>query len=377
MGPLDGLRVVELEAIGPVPYCAMLLADLGAEVVRIDRVDGSSDPLRTLTGRNRRSIAIDLKHVDGPPLAVRLIATADVLLEGMRPGVAERIGVGPTACVAANDRLIYGRMTGWGQEGPYAHRAGHDIDYVAVTGALHAMGDPAGLPLPPLNLVGDFGGGALFLAFGVLAALFERSVSGKGQVVDAAMVDGASSLMTMIYEMRARGMWTDDRGQNLLDGGAPFYTTYATADGGYVAVGALESQFYEELLELLGIDPLSIPSRHDRSAWPSLRQTFGDIFAKRTRSEWAHVFAGSDACVEPVVTMGEAPTHPHMEARNTFIEVGGQIQPAPAPRFARTPSAAPTPAVPAGENTDELLAELGFAADEIADLRGRAVVAGG
>lgn len=366
--------MVELEAIGPVPFCAMLLADLGADVIRIDRIGGSADPLRMLMGRSRRSIAIDLKHPEGPDVALRLIAGADVLLEGMRPGVAERLGVGPERCRSRNPRLVYGRMTGWGQDGPWAMRAGHDIDYIAATGVLHSIGSAASTPDPPLNLVGDFGGGALYLAVGVLAALFERTASGRGQVVDAAMIDGASSLMTMFHEMQALGMWAGGRGRNLLDGGAPFYTTYATADGEFVAVGALEPQFYAELLARLGLVGDEIEDRSDPSQWEALRDRFATIFASRTRAEWAEVFEGSDACVEPVATMAEAPQHPQLAWRRTFVPVGDTLQPGPAPRFDRTPSADPRPAVAPGHDTDRLLAEIGLQPAEIADLRSRSVV---
>jgi alpha-methylacyl-CoA racemase len=366
--------VVELEAIGPVPFCAMLLGDLGAEVIRIDRIGGSADPLRMLMGRNRRSIAIDLKHPEGPGVALRLIDTADVLLEGMRPGVVERLGVGPERCLSRNPRLVYGRMTGWGQDGPWATRAGHDIDYIAATGALHAIGAAGAAPPPPLNLVGDFGGGALYLALGVLAALFERGVSRQGQVVDAAMIDGASSLMTMAYEMRAFGLWGDVRGHNLLDGGAPFYTTYETADGGFIAVGALEPQFYADLLDRLGLVADEIEDRTDPSQWEALRSRFATIFASRTREEWSDVFEGSDACVEPVATMAEAPEHPQLAWRGVFVSVGGTLQPGPAPRFRRTPPADPRPAVAPGHDTDGLLTEVGYEAREIAGLRSRSVV---
>ncbi len=367
--------MVELEAIGPVPFCAMLLGDLGADVVRIDRIGGPPDPLRTLMGRNRRCVGIDLKHPEGPDVALRLIATADVLLEGMRPGVAERLGIGPEPCLARNPRLVYGRMTGWGQDGPHATRAGHDITYIATTGALHSIGPAGSAPPPPLNLVGDFGGGALYLAFGVLAALFERATSGRGQVVDAAMVDGAASLMTMFYEMRARGLWGSERGSNLLDGGAPFYATYPTADGGFVAVGALEPQFYAELLQRLGLDPDSIEDRNDRAQWPALRTRLARIFASRSRQEWAEVFAGSDACVEPVATMAEASLHPQLAWRRTFVPVGDDLLPGPAPRFDRTPAPNPSPAVPPGHDTDALLGEVGFVPGEIAALRAGSVVA--
>jgi len=352
----------------------MLLADLGAEVVKVDRVGGSADPLRTLMGRNRRSIAIDLRHGEGRAVALRLIDTADVLLEGMRPGVAERLGVGPGVCLVRNPGLVYGRMTGWGQDGPNAARAGHDIDYIAATGALHAIGATGAAPPPPLNLVADFGGGALYLAFGVLAAVVERATSGLGQVVDAAMIDGVSSLLTMFHEMRALGLWSDRRHANLLDGGAPFYATYQTADGEFVAIGALEPQFYDALLERLGLDPAEVEDRRDPSLWPALRTRLERVFAARTRAEWMDVFAGSDACVEPVVTMAEAPHHPQLAWRGTFVKVGGTVQPGPAPRFDRTPAGLPSPAVAPGHDTDAVLGELGYDAAEVEGLRHRSAV---
>ncbi len=376
MGPLTGLRIVEIEAIGPVPFCAMLLGDLGADIIRIDRPGGSSDPLRTLMGRNRRSVAIDLKQPEGAQVALRILATADVLLEGMRPGVMERLGLGPEVCLTANPALVYGRMTGWGQDGPWAAQAGHDIAYIALTGALHAVGEADAPPPPPLNLFGDFGGGSLYLAMGVLAALFERTSSGKGQVVDAAMVDGAASLMSMTYEMKAAGMWRDERQANLLDGGAPFYRCYPTSDGGYMAVGAIEPQFYAELLARLELDPATLPSQWDRSGWSRLHTVFADRFAARTRKAWEEVFAGSDACVAPVLTMEEAPRHPHIASRGTFLGDPAMSRPGPAPRFDRTPpspeaSAAPRP----GAHTIELLREAGYADAGIADLVSRHVVA--
>ena len=374
MGPLHGITVLELEAIGPVPMCGMLLGDLGADVVRVDRPGGSGDPLRTLMGRNRRSVAVDLKHPDGAAVVVRLAARADVLVEGMRPGVAERLGVGPDACHAANPGLVYGRMTGWGQEGPLAATAGHDITYLAVAGALHAIGDPGEPPPPPLNLVGDFGGGAMYLLAGVLAALLERERSGLGQVVDAAMIDGTGSLLTMFHELATMGMWVDQRGVNLLDGGAPFYRTYGTADGGHVAVGALEPQFFSALLAGLGLDG-EFPDQHHRPCWPEMRRRFTVRFAERTRDEWAAHFAGTDACVSPVLTMGEATLHPQIAGRNGYLEVGGALQPAPAPRFSRSVASPPRPAVGPGADTDAVLAGSGFAAAEIAELRAGGAIA--
>ena len=374
MGPLTGTRVLELEAIGPVPFCAMVLGDLGADVIRIDRPGGSGDPLRTLMGRNRRSIAVDLKHPEGPEVVMRLVERADVLVEGMRPGVAERLGVGPTVCLERNPRLVYGRMTGWGREGPYAHQAGHDLDYIAVAGALHAIGDPGLPPPPPLNLVADFGGGAMFLALGVLAALIERVGSGRGQVVDAAMVDGVSALLTMFHEMRARGMWYDERGANLLDGGAPFYATYRTADDRYVAVAALEPKFYAELVAGLGLVDEDLPGQHDRESWGRMRRVFAGRFAERALDDWMVVFAGGDACVFPVVAMSEAPEQPHLAVRRVFVDVDGVLQPAPAPRFSRSAPAAPTSAPLPGRDTEELLREMGYDDNEIRDLRRRRVI---
>ncbi|MDQ3782635.1 MAG: CoA transferase [Actinomycetota bacterium] len=374
MGPLHGITVIELAAIGPVPMCGMLLGDLGAAVIRIDRPGGSTDPLRSPMGRNRRSVAVDLKRPDGAAVVLRLVAAADVLIEGMRPGVAERLGVGPEQCHGVNPGLVYGRMTGWGQEGPLAVTAGHDIDYIAVAGALHAMGDAASPPQPPLNLVGDFGGGALYLACGVLAALLERTRSGTGQVVDAAMIDGVSSMLTMFHELAAMGLWTERRGDNLLDGGAPFYTTYRTADGRFVAVGALEPQFFAALLDGLGLEG-DAPVQLDRSGWPEMRRRFAARFAQSTLAQWTETFAGTDACVAPVLTMSEVAQHPHTVARGGFIDVGGVLQTAPAPRFSRSRPDPPTAPVAPGSDTDAVLSASGFTATEIAALRAAGTVA--
>jgi alpha-methylacyl-CoA racemase len=378
VGPLEGLTVIEIASIGPGPFCAMMLADLGAEVVRVDRKEGgvalplgSAEPLN----RGRRSLALDLKHPEAAALVLRLADRADVLLEGFRPGVAERLGFAPGVCLARNPRLVYGRMTGWGQEGPLAPRAGHDIDYLAVAGVLHGIGRAGAPPTPPLNLVGDFGGGGMLLAVGVLAALWERQRSGRGQVVDAAMVDGSALLSSMFYGMQAAGVWSDQRGANLLDSGAPFYDCYETADGGFVAVGALEPQFFLALLSGLGIDPNTLPFQYDRDGWPALRERFRAAFRTRTRDEWEQVFSTLDGCVAPVLTMGEAARHPHNQQRGTFVKVGGVTQPAPAPRFDRTPTAVPTPPVTAGEHTGEVLARFGFTTAEVAALRGSGVVA--
>jgi alpha-methylacyl-CoA racemase len=352
-GPLAGLRVVELAGLGPGPHAAMVLADLGADVVRVERpagraleVGGSAAGDAVLRGR--RSVALDLKTDEGRDAVLALVEHADVLLEGLRPGVAERLGVGPEDCHARNPRLVYGRVTGWGQDGPLANEVGHDLNYIGLTGALHAMGRPGETPPPPLNLVGDFGGGSMLLLVGVLAALFERSNSGRGQVVDAAMVDGTATLSQMVLALRGMGVWGDDRGSNLLDGGAPFYDTYACADGEFVAVGALEPQFFAALLDGLGLDPADVGDQHDRSGWPAMRERLTDLFASRTREEWADHFAGTDACVTPVLSFAEAAAHPHLRARGTFVEVDGVTQAAPAPRFSRTPSVVPRPPVAAG-----------------------------
>jgi alpha-methylacyl-CoA racemase len=371
MGPLHGIRVIELAGLGPAPFCAMVLADLGAEVLRIDRT--APDPVTLalrddVVGRGRRSVAVDLKHPDGPGVVLRLAATADVLIEGFRPGVAERLGIGPDACRHRNPRLVYGRMTGWGQDGPLAGEVGHDIDYIALTGALHAVGPADRPPPPPLNLVGDYGGGGMLLALGVLAALVERERSGEGQVIDAAMTDGSALLTAMFHGMAHRGLWREGRGSNLLDGAAPFYRCYQCADGGYVAVGALEPRFYAALLEGLGLEHLGITPQYDTTAWPQLAQRFATVFATRTRDEWATHFAGTEACVAPVLSFAEAPDHPHNRARGTFVDVGGVVQPAPAPRFSRTAPPPPSPPPAAGADTDAL-AGWGFEAAEITRLR--------
>ncbi|MGX1668259.1 CaiB/BaiF CoA transferase family protein [Streptomyces sp. NPDC055400] len=339
-GPLAGVRVVELAGIGPGPFAAMLLADLGADVVRVDRPGGAGlaiDPEYDITNRNKRSVIIDLKADDGASRVLDLVTRADVLIEGYRPGVAERLGVGPDACHARNPRLVYGRMTGWGQDGPLAERAGHDIAYIALTGTLGMIGKPDEPPTVPANLVGDFAGGSLYLVVGILAALHHARDTGAGQVVDAAIVDGASHLAAMIHGMLAAGGWQDRRGSNLLDGGCPFYGTYETSDGQYMAVGALEQQFYDEFIALLGIGDTA-PARKDLARWGELRDAVAARFKTRTREEWTAVFEESDACVAPVLSLREAPGHPHLAARGTFTDHGGITQPAPAPRFSATPT---------------------------------------
>ncbi|MFD7627437.1 CaiB/BaiF CoA transferase family protein [Streptomyces sp. NPDC059851] len=342
-GPLFGVRVVELAGIGPGPFAAMLLADLGADVVRVDRPGGAGlaiDPAYDITNRNKRSVLVDLKSPQGPAHVLDLVERADVLIEGMRPGVAERLGVGPADCLARNPKLVYGRMTGWGQDGPLAHAAGHDIAYIAVTGALGMIGTPDGPPAVPANLLGDYAGGSLYLVIGVLAALqHARTPAGTGQVVDAAIVDGTAHLTAMIHGMMAAGGWQDRRGANLLDGGCPFYGTYETADGGHMAVGALEQQFYDRFTELLGLPDRSSAARKAPARWGELREAVAARFKSRTREEWTAVFEGTDACVAPVLSLREAPHHPHLAARGTFTDVGGITQPAPAPRFSATPAA--------------------------------------
>ncbi|MFJ8797255.1 MULTISPECIES: CaiB/BaiF CoA-transferase family protein [unclassified Streptomyces] len=354
-GPLAGVRVVELAGIGPGPFAAMLLADLGADVVRVDRPDGPGlaiDPAHDVTNRNKRSVIIDLKAESGPSRVLDLAERADILIEGYRPGVAERLGVGPEPCHARNPKLVYGRMTGWGQDGPLAHRAGHDVAYIALTGTLGMIGRPDEAPAVPANLLGDYAGGSLYLVVGVLAALHHARESGAGQVVDAAIVDGTAHLSTMIHGMMAAGGWQDRRGANLLDGGCPYYGTYETADGGHMAVGPLEGRFYDTFVDLLGVPELR-PARKDLARWPELRETVAARFKTRTRDEWTAVFDGSDACVAPVLSLREAPTHPHLAARGTFVDHGGITQPAPAPRFSTTPtSVRGGPALPGADTAD-------------------------
>ena len=359
-GPLHGLRVVELAGIGPGPHAAMILGDLGADVVRVERprkVPGVLAPDRDSTLRNRRSVTADLKSDEGREVVLRLVAKADVLIEGYRPGVAERLGLGPEDCAKLNDRLVYGRMTGWGQDGPRAQQAGHDINYISLNGVLHAIGRKGERPVPPLNLAGDFGGGSMFLLVGILAALWERQTSGKGQVVDAAMVDGSSVLIQMMWSMRGLGMWSDVRGTNLLDTGAPFYDTYTCSDGRHVAVGAIEPQFYAQLLQGLGLDPAMLPDQNDTARWPELRDAFTEAFVARDRDHWAKVFNDSDACVTPVLSFAEVETEPHITERNTFFRDGDNLEPAPAPRFSRSRPPKPTPPGVPGADTEAVLRE--------------------
>jgi len=379
MGVLSGYKVVEFAGIGPAPMCAMLLSDMGAEVLRIDRTEDAdlgvaTDAKFNLLGRGRRSVAIDLKQPAGTEAALTLIGQADALIEGFRPGVMERLGVGPDVCLARNPRLVFGRMTGWGQEGPLAKAVGHDINYIALVGALHSIGRKGEPPVPPLNLVGDFGGGGVFLALGVVGALLEAQKSGKGQVIDVAMIDGAASLMTAIYGLRAAGKWTDNRGENILDTGAHYYNVYETSDGQYVSVGSIEPKFYAELLRLTGLEREELPWQNDRAAWPALTEKLAAIFRTKTRAEWDALLEGSDICYAPVLNMQDAAKHPHNRARETFVEIDGVPQPAPAPRFSRTPSAIQRPPASPGEHTEEALRDWGFDAAEVDRLRGHGVI---
>ncbi len=364
-GPLDGVRIVELSGIGPGPFAGMLLADMGAEVIRVDRATGGSmlqaaSPKLDVLGRGKRSVAVDLKNPEGVAAVLDLVAGAEAVFEGYRPGVAERLGLGPQVCLERNPRLVYGRMTGWGQTGPMAPRAGHDIDYISIAGALHAIGRAGQPPTPPLNLVGDFGGGGIFLAYGIVCAILSARATGVGQVVDAAMVDGASVLMAPFVAMRASGMWQPERGTNMLDSGAPFYDAYRTADGRYLAVGAIEPQFYELLIDGLGLAGEELPAQMDREQWPVLKARFAQVIAGRTRDEWSKVFEGTDACVAPVLEPDEVPDDPHMKARDAFVDVAGLLQPRPAPRFSGTSPADPASAPANGQDTRAVLTELGY-----------------
>jgi alpha-methylacyl-CoA racemase len=371
MGPLQGVKVIEVGGIGPGPFCGMMLSDMGAEIVRVERKGQfmMTDPKFDLLTRNRRSIEVDLRKKEGAAAVLKMVEQADALQEGFRPGVMEKLGLGPDACLKRNPRLVYGRMTGWGQEGPLAKAAGHDINYIALTGALHAIGRKGESPVPPLNLVGDFGGGGMMLAFGMVCALFECQKSGKGQVVDAAMVDGSAALMAMMYGLRASGLWTDDRGMNLIDGGAHFYDTYETSDGKYVSVGSIEPQFYALLLEHTGIDDPEFKNQLDLTKWPEFKQRVTEIFKTKTRDEWCDIMEGTDVCFAPVLSLDEAKDHPHNRTRNTFIEVEGVLQPAPAPRFSRTAPETPNPPPKIGQHTEAVLSDFGFGADDIEALK--------
>jgi alpha-methylacyl-CoA racemase len=366
-GPLTDVKVLEFAGIGPGPFCGMLLSDLGADVVRIDRKGSGRGSPADVTARGRRSVAMDLKSPAAVEACLKLMAGADAVFEGFRPGVMERLGLGPEVALKRNPRLVYGRMTGWGQHGPLSHAAGHDINYIAISGALGAIGT-AEKPIPPLNLVGDFGGGALYLAFGLLAGVVHARASGQGQVIDCAMTDGAASLMAMFYGMRAAGVWKDERRANLLDGGAYFYDTYRCADGKWVAIGSLEPQFYALLLEKTGVTDPEFATQHARADWPARRERLSSVFASKTRAQWVEIMSGTDVCFAPVLGLDEAPSHPHNAAREAFVEVAGVVQPAPAPRFSATPGAiaAPPPAI--GAHNREALGDWGFSQTEIAAL---------
>ena len=380
MGPLQGIKVIEIAGIGPGPFCAMMLADMGAEVLRVDRASNvrgqnPEQPPADVLARGRRNIAVDLKNPQGVETVLRLADQADVLIEGFRPGVTDRLGIGPDTCLARNPRLIYGRMTGWGQDGPLAQAAGHDINYIALSGVLHAIGRAGGPPVPPLNLVGDFGGGGMLLAFGVVAALVERASSGKGQVIDAAMVDGAALLAAALHGMRTTGGFIEQRGANLLDSGSHFYDVYETADGKYISIGSIEPQFYAELLERSGLAGEPLPKQMDRTQWPQLKERVTALFKQKTRDEWCALMEGTDVCFAPVLPISEAYEHPHNVSRNTFLDVAGVRQPGPAPRFSRTPPEIVRPPAHAGQHTDEVLALWGFGAEEIGSLRAAGAVA--
>jgi alpha-methylacyl-CoA racemase len=371
MGPLKGVKIIEIAGIGPGPFCAMMLADMGADIIRVDRKTSAPPGKagRDIMNRGRRSVAVDLKNPQGVELVLKLVEKTDALQEGFRPGVMEKLGLGPDVCLKRNPRLVYGRMTGWGQEGPMAMAAGHDINYISLSGALHAIGNKGKKPVPPLNLVGDFGGGGMLLAFGMACALFETQKSGKGQVIDAAMVDGSAALMTMMYGMKALGVWNDERGSNLLDTGAHFYDTYETADGKYISLGSIEPQFYALLLKLGEITDPEFLHQMDQSKWPSLKEKITAVIKKKTRDQWCDIMLGSDVCFAPVLSMEEATKNPHNVLRKTFVEVGGVVQPAPAPRFSRTQAEIERPAPTPGEHNDEALLEWGLPATEIQALK--------
>jgi alpha-methylacyl-CoA racemase len=374
VGPLNGLRVIELEGLGPAPFCGMLLADLGADVVSIARRSSPAPRTAQISERGKRSIALNLKSPEGVEAVLKLCETAGVLIEGFRPGVMERLGLGPEACLARNPKLVYGRMTGWGQTGPLAEAAGHDINYISLSGALHAIGRKGEPPVPPLNLVGDFGGGGMFLAFGLMCAVFEAQRSGAGQVVDVSMVEGSATLMHMMHSMRAQGFWKDERGVNLLDGAAHFYDTYETADGKYISVGAIEPQFYRLLIELTGVDAKEFAPQLDPASWPALKQRLADVIRGKTRDEWCAIMEGTDACVAPVLSMTEAPQHPHNRTRGSFVEIAGVSQAAPAPRFSRTAAEVPQPPRAAGSDTVEVLRDAGYSDSAIEALRAGGVL---
>ncbi|MFT5032861.1 MAG: alpha-methylacyl-CoA racemase [Bermanella sp.] len=369
MGPLKGLRIIEIEGLGPAPFCGMMLADMGAEVISVSRQSDDADRSAQISERGKRSIAINLKSPEGVEALLKLCESADALIEGFRPGVAERLGIGPDDCMTRNPKLAYGRMTGWGQTGPLASAAGHDMNYISLSGAQHAIGRAGERPLPPLNLVGDFGGGGMFLAFGLMCAIHEAGHSGKGQVVDVSMVEGSAALMHMMYSFKAMGAWEDKRGVNMLDSGAHYYDTYETSDGKYVSIGSIEPQFYALLIELAGLDKEEFAAQNDRSQWPALSEKLAAVMKAKTRDEWCAIMEGTDVCFAPILSMTEAPNHPHNKARNSFLEIDGVVQPAPAPKFSRTEPTVTASAKPAGSDTNDVLAGLGYGAEEIQRLR--------
>ncbi len=375
MGPLSGFRIIELAGIGPGPFCGMMLSDMGAEVVRVERLTGANAAPKDVLARNRRSVALDLKNPQGVEAVLKLVEGADALFEGFRPGVTERLGLGPDECMTRNPKLVYGRMTGWGQDGPMANAAGHDINYISLAGALHAIGRPGEKPVPPLNLVGDFGGGGMLLAFGLVCALLETQRSGQGQVVDAAMVDGTASLMAMFFSMAAGGSFQDQRGTNLLDGGAHFYDTYETQDGRYISIGSIEPQFYALLVEKAGLDPVKYKNQMDPSLWPELKQDLTEVFRSKTQEQWCEIMEGTDICFAPVLSIFEAPGHPHNKARESYLTVDGVMQQAPAPRFSRTQATVAHGARVPGEDTVAVLKDYGFGTDEIQALSDAGVIA--
>jgi alpha-methylacyl-CoA racemase len=380
MGALDGLRVIEMAGLGPAPFCSMMLADMGAEVLRIDRMTAADlgvafPPHLDLLNRNKRSAAMDLKHAEGLSSVLTLIGKADVLIEGFRPGVMEKVGLGPEVCLRGNPRLVYGRMTGWGQDGPLASAAGHDLNYIALSGALNSIGHKGQAPAIPLNLIGDFGGGALYLAVGILAALFEARKSGKGQVVDAAIVDGVASMMTLQYGFKQLGRWSEARGEGMINGGAPYYDVYETSDGLYVSIAAVEKRFYQELLERIGLAEENLPKQNNQSSWEQLRARLKEVFKTRTRKQWCDILEGTDACFAPVLDMDDCVTHPHNVARRIFVEVDGVLNPAPAPRFSRTPSELKYPPHAAGADTRQALVDWGFRNEQIDEMMKSGIIA--
>ncbi len=368
MGPLTGFKIIELAGIGPGPFCGMMLADMGAEVIRVDRAGSSSRRNIDVLNRGRKSIAVDLKSPAGKELVLKLCESADGLFEGFRPGVTERLGIGPDECLGRNEKLVYGRMTGWGQDGPMANAAGHDINYIALSGALGAIGNKGGKPVPPLNLVGDFGGGGMLLAFGMVCGMLEAQKSGKGQVVDSAMVDGAATLMSMFFTMRAAGIWKDERASNMLDGGAHFYDTYETSDGGYISLGSIEPQFYALLVEKAGLDAEDFSAQMDQSRWPEFKEKLAAVFKTKSRDEWCDIMEGSDVCFAPVLGLGEVADHPHNKARGTFVEMDGVVQPAPSPRFNRTEATLTHSSRIPGQDSREVLLAAGLSESEVDQL---------